>query len=664
MLPALFAPYRDLAALRHDYPLVLTPGAPAASLAELFAAVVTAAPDDAAGERFRGHARRIETALCRVAASGGAATLAEAWDLAAARLDLTEPGLAEDLGRLRAALPRDGALADCDRALPARLVAHEWREQHRVHTEGLRAAIGTLAARLETILQADFATSAEALSPNRLRAGMGASYRDAFDFEAMSRVLVRARKPAGLDVSRRRRISLLLAVLRGQRFAPLADAVATPHEFVFTSCAAALKAWRERLPEAAELARAIGMARLEVLGEYDEERHDPIFAAFGATHVPGAELPDYLVTIAESAIAAETPFILQAFGAGLPFKVLVQRDDLLDPGPAGTLALTVDGLAMSAVGLAEVFVLQQGAAHLYGQRTLLRAALAHTGPALVHVHSGAGPGTTGLPAYLVSAAAVESRAFPGFVYNPAAGPNLASRFSLAGNPQPQADWALHPLAWEDAAHHRQDATVAFTAADFLACDARAAEHLAAVAPSAWSDRQVPLAEALEQPGTDGEVPAILLADADGRLHRAVADEALLTVARRCLARWRALEELATAGKPNAAPAEPAPAPAPAAPAPAPAEPQPEAETAERDPSVAYIETARCSSCNECIHLNDRMFGYDANKQASILDVKAGTYRQLVEAAENCQVSVIHPGKPWDQNEPGLAELIERAEPFL
>jgi hypothetical protein len=59
-----------------------------------------------------------------------------------------------------------------------------------------------------------------------------------------------------------------------------------------------------------------------------------------------------------------------------------------------------------------------------------------------------------------------------------------------------------------------------------------------------------------------------------------------------------------------------------------------------------------------------MFAYDANKQATIADVNAGTYRELVEAAETCQVSIIHPGKPRNANEPGLAELLKRAEPFL
>jgi hypothetical protein len=62
-------------------------------------------------------------------------------------------------------------------------------------------------------------------------------------------------------------------------------------------------------------------------------------------------------------------------------------------------------------------------------------------------------------------------------------------------------------------------------------------------------------------------------------------------------------------------------------------------------------------------INDRMFGYDERKQAFIKDLKAGTYRQLVEAAESCQVAIIHPGAPRDPNEPGLAELLVRAEPF-
>jgi hypothetical protein len=43
---------------------------------------------------------------------------------------------------------------------------------------------------------------------------------------------------------------------------------------------------------------------------------------------------------------------------------------------------------------------------------------------------------------------------------------------------------------------------------------------------------------------------------------------------------------------------------------------------------------------------------------------AGTYAQLVETAESCQVSIIHPGKPRNPAEPNLPELLKRAEAFV
>ena len=52
-----------------------------------------------------------------------------------------------------------------------------------------------------------------------------------------------------------------------------------------------------------------------------------------------------------------------------------------------------------------------------------------------------------------------------------------------------------------------------------------------------------------------------------------------------------------------------------------------------------------------------------NKQATIKDATAGTFRHLVEAAEKCPVHIIHPGKPKDPNEAGLDELVQRAAKF-
>ncbi|MCA8973522.1 MAG: ferredoxin [Planctomycetes bacterium] len=78
---------------------------------------------------------------------------------------------------------------------------------------------------------------------------------------------------------------------------------------------------------------------------------------------------------------------------------------------------------------------------------------------------------------------------------------------------------------------------------------------------------------------------------------------------------------------------------------------------------AWIESVRCSTCNDCINMNSLLFVYNENKQARIGDPKAGTYAQLVQAAEKCPSRCIHPGKPQNPDEPDLEELIARAALF-
>ena len=58
-----------------------------------------------------------------------------------------------------------------------------------------------------------------------------------------------------------------------------------------------------------------------------------------------------------------------------------------------------------------------------------------------------------------------------------------------------------------------------------------------------------------------------------------------------------------------------------------------------------------------------MFAYDANRRAYLRDPSGGSFADLVAAAERCKLALIHPGRPRDPNEPGLEELLRRAEAF-
>ncbi|EDN66177.1 conserved hypothetical protein [Beggiatoa sp. PS] len=90
------------------------------------------------------------------------------------------------------------------------------------------------------------------------------------------------------------------------------------------------------------------------------------------------------------------------------------------------------------------------------------------------------------------------------------------------------------------------------------------------------------------------------------------------------------------------------------------EPQEEEVAYYEDP---WIDSELCTSCNDCLNINTILFVYNENKQATLGDINKGTYAQLIEAAELCQAHCIHPGKPRNSNEPGLEELIKRAEPY-
>ena len=121
---------------------------------------------------------------------------------------------------------------------------------------------------------------------------------------------------------------------------------------------------------------------------------------------------------------------------------------------------------------------------------------------------------------------------------------------------------------------------------------------------------------------------------------------------------------ASSPAPKRAPASASTAPAPS-PAAAPAAVAVAVATEESDDHGMdpYIDTERCTSCNECTNLNNKLFVYNADKLAEIGDPKAGTFQQLVKAAEACPVGIIHPGTPLNPKEKDLAKWLTRAEPF-
>jgi len=703
---ALLARYRDLTALRYDFPLVLLRDAADKGYVQCLSGIVDnvvhGLVKDESGDRLTKHLLKLEQEIRGLLAAGARGSLSALWDDAASRLAARGDELLKDsLKRGRRALKVEGELADCDQSMPARLLQHAWAMVQDRKTQKLSEDLRRLSISLSNILQADAARSEAGRSAQSLKAAIGAGYAEVFDFDALSRVLAKTSARDGLPAGRRRRIESLLSVLKSQRFLPVpGDGHEHPaqnrcYSFTFGSCADALAAYRERLPKAVELAKSIAVAELEAEGEYREATHDALFKDFGDGNLGQEELshfPDYLICISADKLQAdETDRLMELLSAGLPAKILVQTDDLLEESTIArdghfALGMRAKQLASMAIGLNDVYVLQSSSSNLFQFRERILKGMSYAGPALFSVYSGASGETGSLPPYLVAAAAMESRAFPAYTYDPSAGPNWASRFHLEANSQVEADWPVQDFSYEDENHQRVRVDLGFTFVDFVACDQRHGRYFAGVPRAKWNARMIPADEYMRRDAKDAQdtVPFITLVDRENVLHRAIVDDRLMRAALRCRESWHSLQELggihnshaerllakekkaweetaqrdAAAHAPQAGPAAAAtPAVAAVAPAAA-AEPE---ET--RSPDEAYIETARCTTCNECTQLNDKMFAYNENKQAYIADPDAGTYAQLVEAAESCQVAIIHPGKPRNPAEPGLADLLKRAEAF-
>jgi len=147
----------------------------------------------------------------------------------------------------------------------------------------------------------------------------------------------------------------------------------------------------------------------------------------------------------------------------------------------------------------EVYVAQVSTAHVNHFYRAVMEANAYPGPAVLIAYSPCMP-EHGIPddagARSVKAA-VDSRAFPLFTYDPRRGPTIAERLSLAGNPSVESDW------------HRMHDGTSFDFVAFARGEGRFAPHFAA----------------------DGTPTSEILATRDDRL-----------------ANWRMLQELAGIGR--------------------------------------------------------------------------------------------------------------------
>ena len=458
----------------------------------------------------------------------------------------------------------------------------------------------------------------------------------------------------------------------------------------------AVVAFERQANRVAELIRTLRVARLLLDRTYEPARHDPLIAAFGWRDFSKSES-----ALLAPVFVAETGANLDAHRLGVLVEALSGQARLHVVVETLGKRLPVD-LERVGIALGHPFVQQTTPARFTHLIRGTNRALEAPNPALHVIFSGFGEAVSG---FLTANAAVEGRAHPLFQYHPEAGTTWAHCLDVSGNPMPESTWPTTDS---------KGVQVAFTYADFALLDpdlrgefhpataeaptveqwcALPADQLADAMPavsavSGTSVVRLGLSEALAAATLERLRSWRALAEMAGignEFARIAADKARQEAEEEALAKHKALiqaheleiaeirgqaaeevyGQLANALLGGKVEVVSTPAPAQKAVSEE-AEVEP-ATPVEEDEELSFdepwIDSMECTSCNDCLDINSVLFAYDGNKQAIIGDPTAGTFSELVRAAEQCPAKCIHPGKPSNPNEPGLDELIARAEPY-
>ncbi len=452
--------------------------------------------------------------------------------------------------------------------------------------------------------------------------------------------------------------------------------------------------------------KVVRMAEQELAGGYDPAASDDFFARFNWEQLSTEEwqLCPPVVALGGDGAMFDIGFqnLSRALMAGKPIKVLVVDTQVysntggqactsgfisqvadMSPYGASKHGKTERRKEISIIGMAHrtSFVAQGSLANTTHLLESFIDGINSRRPALFNVYAVCPPehGVGDNSAVAQSKMAVESRAFPLFRFNPDLGVTFSECATLEGNPALDADWPTYSLDYVDEAGTKKSMVLPMTFADFALSEGRFAKQFRKAPPETWNDDMVALADFLKlaEDEREGKFPFIWSVDRKNRMMRVLVSVEMVRSCEERLQFWRQLKDVAGVGRAQAGVADEAAianrvrqeliqklsSGLGISSSDAPQAVVASASVAAEGYEQAWVDTPECTACDECININPRMFGYNEAKKIVILDPKAGSYLDVVKAAEKCTAGVIHPGTPWNMNEANLDKLKQRAAKF-
>ncbi|MCB9273080.1 MAG: 2-oxoacid:acceptor oxidoreductase family protein [Lewinellaceae bacterium] len=486
------------------------------------------------------------------------------------------------------------------------------------------------------------------------------------------------------------------------------------------STSMAMGIFEGHMAKMAEGFRAIRKAELELSGRYDHSIHDDFFTYFTWQQFTDEEwlLCPPVVALGGDGAMYDIGFqnLSRMMASGKPIKVIIVDTQVYSN--TGGQACT-SGFIGQVSDMAQYGKVWQGKpeprkeigliAMAHRNTYVLQATMANTSqmiegfidglmarrPALFNLYTTCQPehGVADDLGAHQAKLAMESRAYPIFKYNPDKGVKAEEAFDLSGNPAIDQTWPTYQLKYLENGREKS-MEVAMTFADFAVTEARFRKHFRKVPRDAWNDNMVVLSEFLEMEDgeREGKFPFIWAVDKKQHLSRVLVAKKIVESCEERRNFWIMLRALAGLDKEevevvdveskvraevvgkiaqglmklaggdgsgivNLAAGEAA-APVATATAEAPAKAQSNGEY-----MAPWLESDECTACDECMKINSKIFGYNSNKKAYIMNPDGGPYQDLVKAAEKCTARVIHPGLPANRSEKDIDKWVKRGEKY-
>ena len=317
--------------------------------------------------------------------------------------------------------------------------------------------------------------------------------------------------------------------------------------------------------------RALRVARLELDDAYEPATHDPHLRTMSwsdFTHDELGLLPTVL-SIGGDGATYDIGFgsLSRLLATNTPVKVMVLNTGVYSNtgGQASTASLTGQDSDLSRYGAAHagkaerrkelgliasfhpnVYVLQSCTA-LQGHflKNVMEYLTYNESPAVLDVYTPcqAEHGIADAASSQHARMAVESRMSPVFVHDPRKGTNIHSWFNLDGNPEPDKDWAMGSLEYQDADGSTKLLEYPITPADFAATETRFKKHFKKLKADAEA---IPVVEYIGLPteARTGKTPFVCSTDDNKHLVRLSVSEQVIGLVEDRLRFWRTLQYLA------------------------------------------------------------------------------------------------------------------------